>query len=240
MTDLKATMPTAVRRALELLADPSAEPDISNAYLDLLDAGVPTGTPAAEMFYASAIGSRVYANMAPLMHRLFTFQPPMEWLNIPADVVALDVGCGPAGSPRPLPARCGAKRTRLGRRHLRGDACPRGAGRSGPQLGFLRVDAKRLPLNDETVDVVTSVAVLLQVPDPAVALGEMARVLRTGGRLAVRVPAGWWANRFRQAPNRGLHLFGQDEVGDILENHRFASVRTTTVGTHQWVRGKRG
>jgi hypothetical protein len=42
MTDLKATMPTAVRRALELLADPPAEPDI-NAYLDLLDAGNTSG-----------------------------------------------------------------------------------------------------------------------------------------------------------------------------------------------------
>jgi SAM-dependent methyltransferase len=113
MTDLKATMPTAVRRALELLADPPAEPDI-NAYLDLLDAGLPTGTPAAEMFYASAIGSRVYANMAPIMHRLFTLQPPMEWLNIPADVVALDVGCSPGRVTTTLARAVGPRGLALG------------------------------------------------------------------------------------------------------------------------------
>jgi ubiquinone/menaquinone biosynthesis C-methylase UbiE len=192
------------------------------------------------MFYASANGSRVYANMTALMHRLFTFQPPMEWLNNPADGVALDVGCGPGRVTTTLARAVGPRGVALGvdiaaamlARAVRVEA--------GPQLGFLRADAKRLPLRDETVDVVTSVAVLQLVPDPAVALGEMARVLRTGGRLAVLVPTRWWANRFRQVPNRGLHLFGQDEVGDILENHGFASVRTTTVGTLQWVRGKRG
>jgi ubiquinone/menaquinone biosynthesis C-methylase UbiE len=48
---------------------------------------------------------------------------------------------------------------------------------AGPQIGFLRADAQRLPLRDETVDAVVSIAVLQLVPDPAAALAEMARVL---------------------------------------------------------------
>lgn len=41
-------------------------------------------------------------------------------------------------------------------------------------------------------------------------------------------------------PTGGAHVFGEDEVGDILEDHGFVSVRTKGVGTFQGVRGKRG
>ncbi|HKI43352.1 MAG TPA: SAM-dependent methyltransferase, partial [Mycobacterium sp.] len=35
-------------------------------------------------------------------------------------------------------------------------------------------------------------------------------------------------------------LFGEDELGDILEDHGFIGVRTKSLGTIQWVRAKRG
>jgi SAM-dependent methyltransferase len=112
---------------------------------------------------------------------------------------------------------------------------------AGPQIAFLRADAQKLPLRDETVDAVVSIAVLQLVPDPAAALAEMARVLRAGGRLAVMVPtAGRAARIWRMLPSIGAHLFGEDEIGDILEDHGFTSVRTNNFGTLQWVRGKRG
>ena len=38
MTDVHVSLPPALRRALELLADPPADPDVSKGYLDL-----PTG-----------------------------------------------------------------------------------------------------------------------------------------------------------------------------------------------------
>jgi hypothetical protein len=41
-------------------------------------------------------------------------------------------------------------------------------------------------------------------------------------------------------PKLGANVFGEDELGDILEDHGFASVRTRNFGTIQWVRGKRG
>jgi len=59
---------------------------------------------------------------------------------------------------------------------------------AGPQVGFLRADAQRLPLRDETVDAAVSIAVLQLIPDPAATLSEIARVLRPAGRLAVTVP----------------------------------------------------
>ena len=99
---------------------------------------------------------------------------------------------------------------------------------------------ERLPLRDETVDAVVSIAVLQLIPDPVAALTEMARVLRPGGRLAVMVPTAGRAARFwRMLPNFGAYVFGEDELGDMLEDHGFVSVQTKNFGTIQWVRGKR-
>jgi Transposase, Mutator family len=39
MTDANTTLPPALARAWELLADPPTKPDVSKGYLDLLDAG---------------------------------------------------------------------------------------------------------------------------------------------------------------------------------------------------------
>jgi ubiquinone/menaquinone biosynthesis C-methylase UbiE len=54
-------------------------------------------------------------------------------------------------------------------------------------------NAEQIPLADASIDVVTSNGVLNLVPDKAAALGEIARVLKPGGRLqiadtALRVP----------------------------------------------------
>ena len=40
-------------------------------------------------------------------------------------------------------------------------------------------------------------------------------------------------------PNTGTHVFGDDEIGDILEEHGLARVRTKYFGTIQWVRAER-
>jgi SAM-dependent methyltransferase len=112
---------------------------------------------------------------------------------------------------------------------------------AGPQVGFLRADAQRLPLRDQTVDAVVSIAVLQLIPDPFAALSEIARVLRSGGRLAIMVPIVRGAPElWRKLPNGGAYVFGEDEIGDFLEDHGFVSVRTKTIGTFQWVRAKRG
>ena len=242
MTDPNTTLPPAVRRALELLADPPAKPDVSNGYLELLGAGLPTGTPRVEAVFASPVGSMVYDNMQALIRRLFSaMQQPMEWLNIPPGGIALDVGCGPGTVTASLARAAGPDGLALGLDLSQAMLARAVRAEAGPQIAFLRADAQKLPLRDETVDAVVSIAVLQLVPDPAAALAEMARVLRAGGRLAVMVPtAGRAARIWRMLPSIGAHLFGEDEIGDILEDHGFTSVRTNNFGTLQWVRGKRG
>ena len=225
MADLDTQLPPALRRALELLSDPPANPDVRNGYLDLLGnqpAGdVPKNTGAIQAAWASPLGSLFYDSAQALSRRLMVaFRHPIEWLAIPQGGVALDVGCGP-GSVTPSLARA-----------VRAQA--------GPQTGFMLADAQQLPLRDETVDAVVSIAALQLIPDPEAALTEMGRVLRPGGRLAVMVPTAGPAARFwRNLPIAGAHVFGEDELGDILEDHGFTSVRTTNFGSIQWVRGRR-
>jgi arsenite methyltransferase len=111
---------------------------------------------------------------------------------------------------------------------------------SGPNLGFLRADAQKLPLRDETVDAATSLAVLQLIPNPAQTLSEIARVLKPGGRLAIMVPtAGSIGPLFRLLPDGGAHFFAEDELADILEDLGLVGVRTKTVGTFQWIRARR-
>jgi arsenite methyltransferase len=245
MTDVKTTLPPALSRALELLADPPADPDVSNGYLDLLGADddeVAKNGGAIQAAWASPIGSLFYDNVQALTRRFIAaMQLPIEWLHIPDGGVALDVGSGPGNITASLAAAAGPDGLALGvdisepmlSRAVRSAA--------GTRVGFLRADAQKLPFRDATFDAAITMAVLQLVPDPAAALSEIARVLKPGGRLAVMVPTlRPPVNLWRALPTGGAHIFDEDEVGDILEEHGFSSVRVKSVGTFQWVRGQRG
>ena len=241
MTDPSTALPAALRRAMELLADPPTKPDTSKGYLDLLGSG-PKSTPAIQAIFAAPLGSIIYDNTQAVARRLFTaFQRPIDWLNIQPGEIALDVGCGPGNVTGSLGRAAGPDGLALGLDLSEPMLARAVRAESGTHIGFLRADAQRLPLRDETVDAVVSIAVLQLVRDPVAALAEMARVLRPGGRLAVMVPSAGRAARFwRMLPNIGVYVFGEDEIADILEEHGFVGIRTNGFGTIQWVRAKRG
>jgi SAM-dependent methyltransferase len=245
MTDLKTTLPPALSRALDLLVDPPAEPDVSNGYLDLLgttaDDDVAKNKGAIQAAWASPIGSFVYDNAQALTRRFIAaWQLPIDWLDVPEGGVALDVGAGPGSITTALAHAAGPDGLALGVDISEPMLARAVHAAAGPQVGFLRADAQRLPFRDETFDVAVSIAVLQLIPDPAAALSEIARVLKPGGRLAVMVPTlRPPVDLWRALPTGGAHVFGEDEVGDILESRGFTSVRVKSVGTFQWVRGKR-
>jgi arsenite methyltransferase len=237
-------LPLALHRALDLLADPPADPDAGRGYLDLLTDSTeapPKNTGAIQAVWASGIGSMVYDNAQVIARRVLSvFQAPIEWLSIPSGGTALDVGSGPGNVTAALARAAGPDGLALGvdisepmlARAVRAEA--------GPQVGFLRADAQRLPLRDETVDAVTSIAMLQLIPNPGVALAEMARVLRPGGRIAVMVPtAGAAGPLWRILPDGGAKFFGEDELGDIFEDLGLVGVRTKSLANFQWVRAKR-
>ncbi|OHU99127.1 methyltransferase domain-containing protein [Mycobacterium talmoniae] len=246
MTDLDRTLPPALHRALELLSDPPTQPDVSKGYLDLLggeaaeDAAVPKNTGAIQALWASPVGSMLYDNAQAVSRRLISaWQHPTEWLDLQPGAIALDVGCGPGPVTTALARAVGPSGLALGLDISEPMLARAVRAESGPQTGFLRADAQQLPLRDATVDAVVSIAAVQLIPDPAAALAEMGRVLRPGGRLAVMVPTAGRAARFwRMLPNGGAHVFDEDELGDLLEDQGFVSVRTKNFGTIQWLRAK--
>ena len=238
-------MNTALERAVELLADPPANPDVGKGYLDLLGeqpaADIPKNTGFIQWMWASPVGSMFYDRSQVLTRRLITaIQHPTEWLDIPQGGIALDVGSGPGNVTASLARAAGPDGLALGvdisepmlARAVRAEA--------GPRVGFLRADAQRLPFRDATFDAVLSIAMLQLIPEPSTALAEMVRVVRPGGRVAVMVPTAGRAGAFmRLLPDGGAHFFGEDEIGDNFEDLGLVGVRTKIFGTIQWVRGKR-
>ncbi|OBK43286.1 SAM-dependent methyltransferase [Mycobacterium sp. 1081908.1] len=231
-----------------MLTDAPREPDVTKGYLDLLGAGsvddssVPKSTGPMQALWASSVAAMIYDHVQAVLRKLLTaFQSPVEWANFRPGGIILDVGCGPASLTASLARAAGPDGLVLG--IDRSDAMLARAVRvaSGPQIGFLRADAQRLPLLDETVDAVVSVGVLQFMPDPAAALAEMARVLRPGGRLAVVVPIVRHAGRFwRKLPSLDPYVFDVDEVANVLAGHGLVGVRTKNFGSIQWVCGERG
>ena len=66
-------------------------------------------------------------------------------------------------------------------------AVARGRERGVENVSFERMDAECLAMADASVDLALCSLGLMYLPDPAVALGEMRRVLRPGGRMALAI-----------------------------------------------------
>jgi SAM-dependent methyltransferase len=104
----------------------------------------------------------------------------------------LDVGCGAAGHVRGFVADLGV--------HVIGvDLSPRSvalAQRLNPSRRFVAADMRALPLATGAGAGVVAFYALIYSADPGPALGELRRVLRTGGALLLAVHGGEGAQRF--------------------------------------------
>lgn len=107
MTDVHVSLPPALRRALDLLADPPAIPDASKGYLDLLgNDDIPKNTGPIQAAWASPIGSMLYDNAQAVSRRLIAaLQHPADWLDIPPGAPRWMSAPGRAPSPRRWHAR---------------------------------------------------------------------------------------------------------------------------------------
>lgn len=107
----------------------------------------------------------------------------LDWLEQPAGLRWLDVGCGNGAFTEELITRCHP-------------AAVEGIDPSAEQIAFARertgtrmahfqqADAQTLPFADNSFDVATMALVIAFVPDPAKAVAEIARVVRPGGIIA--------------------------------------------------------
>jgi len=79
-------------------------------------------------------------------------------------------------------------------------------------ISLIHRDARELPFNDDSFDVVTCLEALEFLPDPRIALQEMIRVLRPGGLLltTIRIDTRWMPNRTWSEAKMRLELESLD------------------------------
>lgn len=157
----------------------------------------------------------------------------------PADAVLLDVCCGTG-------MVGGAFKGRVARR-VGVDLSPAMLDRARARLDDCRQGSiERLPFEDASFDVATMRQALHFVPDPARALGEIARVLKPGGQILLghRVPYGdadaaWWArvnaakqpllkNAFVEGNLRKLLADAGFELRESVDYHLYESISRWT------------
>lgn len=96
----------------------------------------------------------------------------------------LDVGCGDGALAAALAAE-GARVTALDASIATLRSAARRASGSGTELTLVGGDASKLPFDEGTFDVVVAVTVLCFVRSPREVAGEIARVLKPGGRVVI-------------------------------------------------------
>jgi SAM-dependent methyltransferase len=105
---------------------------------------------------------------------------------------------------------------------------------SGLVARAVRADLLSLPFPDASFDVVMASEVLEHIPDDDLAMAEIARVVRPGGRVAVTVPR-WWPERVCWALSRDYHDVAGGHVriyrGDELEQ-RLSEAGLQPRGSH--------
>ncbi|AWI32442.1 MULTISPECIES: class I SAM-dependent methyltransferase [Streptomyces] len=112
--------------------------------------------------------------------------------------VVLDAGCGTGRALPVLREAVGPHGTVVGvdlTPEMLGAAVRAGRGRDA---ALLLADAARLPLHTASVDAVFASGLIAHLPNPADDLRELARVVRSGGRLALVHPIGRAALADRQ------------------------------------------
>ena len=144
-----------------------------------------TQTTAQTMVHSARPPAEVYeAEFVPALFRPFS-TVVADAAGIAAGQRVLDVASGTGVLARTVAARVGASGAVIGL-----DANPEMlavARRLDATIEWIHARAESLPLPDASVDAVVSQFGLMFFADRVAALGEMQRVLRSGGRLAVAV-----------------------------------------------------
>lgn len=125
---------------------------------------------------------------------------------------ALDVGSGPGHTALALAPHVAAVTALDLSQEMLDQGAALAAERGLSNVQFLRGDAERLDLPDAAFDIVTSRYSAHHYPRPAAVLREIARVLRPGGRLLVRLPAYEW---LRSRHDRQVHTRRRYTAGEV-------------------------
>ena len=149
------------------------------------ETGIPIGPDAYKAWRATTLGAMTEAIEQRLIFELFG---ELEGRKL------LDVGCGDGALVCAAVAR-GADAVGIDSDLAMLAAARALCGQRADNVKFLEGRAEHLPFADGAFDVVAAVTVLCFVPDAGSVVGEMARVLRPGGRLVIGELGQWntWA-----------------------------------------------
>jgi SAM-dependent methyltransferase len=229
----------------------SGEGAVRDGYLDLLGPGDPTGGRPGQQLMLSRALPRIYERLwRPLGGRLLmgALGPSMagerrialEMLRIrPGDAV-LDVACGPGNFTRAFADAAGPEGVVVGLDASRTMLAQAVRERPGDGVEYVRASATDLPFADGTFDAVCCFAALYLIEEPLRAVGEIARVLAPGGRVALlssvaRGPAPARLADGVVRPLTGVRIFGRDDLTRSLRAHGLVDVTQRLAGLAQFV-----
>ena len=162
-------------------------------------------------------------NARALIHQRFSTNPYgwFKWvfdvlLKLPANAKILELGCGPGymwkDNANRIPAAWDITLSDLSSGML--DSAWRSLVVTGRNYKFKEIDAQHIPFEDETFDAVIANHMLYHVPDRPKAIGEIKRVLKTGGHFFATTVGD---NHLKEITNwfRQIH---KSEVWDSFSN----------------------
>lgn len=150
----------------------------------------------------------------------------------PSATCVLDIGCG-----------IGALFTRIGPSRVVGmDYTHAGLCRTQqihPAVRLACGDAARVPIEDGSVHVITAQHLVEHLPDPAAALREWRRVLRTQGVVIIVTPNASFCDPSVFEDPTHVRIYDRRSLRDLLEQSGFTILEITTLGL-PWGRNHRG
>ncbi len=108
----------------------------------------------------------------------------IDWIAVPNGARWLDVGCGGGAFTQLLVERCEPADVQAFDTSAEQLAYARTRLPAGSPVAWTQGDAMRLPVADASFDAAVMALVLFFVPEPAIAVAEMCRAVRTGGVVA--------------------------------------------------------
>jgi SAM-dependent methyltransferase len=225
---------------MPLLADPPERPRVDGGYLDLLDGADVPSTGAVQSLWLSDIGSLLYDHVQAFVRNVVARAgDPVSTLDLDKGDRALDVGCGPGNVTAALGKAVGLDGLALGVDVSKAMLERAVAAEAGPNVGFLRASAAKLPLRDATVDAVTCFFVLQLLPDPVQVIDEITRVLAPGGHVVISIPTarGGFFDPVSRIVEQvsGVRTFPSAELPAALSGNGFVDVRAPRFGPVQLI-----
>ena len=155
----------------------------------------------------------------------------------------LDLACGPGNFTRFLGEQLSGDGYAVGVDYSEPMLARAIVDNTGPRVGYLRGDARRLPFADGSFDAIACFGALYLIPDPLAATREMVRVLAPGGRIAITTSQ--HADNLAGHASRvgggllGLRVFDQDTFPDLFASLGLAEIDQRVHRSFQYISATR-